>query len=303
MRLRSLLASAAVVATMGIGSIAMMAGPASAAPLNGNVQCFEQQCNQPPKCPGGIMNGNGGRQQDSKGCCAETITFDFAPNVGASDGTWLLETSGPALHNGETVTYNGGTWTVQQWVTPPDLRAKGSLGKGDYFILVKGGVTLSGSLSENPRTAWISGEQCIPQPRPCDRNWNQQNDPNWASDSHRCGFNPDPCITDGWNQWKNSEGTWGDSHCTDPRPVGCVTGEHNTYTDSPITDSNNSKCDPQPCNTEGIRPETDILPNGGNGCLPCFPVTTRVTIPWCAPKGHDGKGSDNGGGGFGKFIH
>lgn len=61
-------------------------------------------------------------------------------------GTWLKETSGPALFNGEIVKYDGSDWTVGDWTTPPSPKANGSQGKGDYFTLtpVLGGPELDG---------------------------------------------------------------------------------------------------------------------------------------------------------------
>ena len=222
MRLRSLLATAALIGSLGIGSIAL-AGTASAAPLlhpgpgsssdnsnykdfsynnnsRGNDQgCygkdiktqgwdqrnFNQQdnwnnCFPQPKPPVNCHDQWGwqdswvnvrGHETDHKTwgegtcftnypepkpapkpckCDVQTITFDFAPNLHITDGTWLLETGGPALYDGETLTYQGSTWTVEDWQS----HGNGSLGNGKpYFILVKGGHDLSGSLSENPQVA------------------------------------------------------------------------------------------------------------------------------------------------------
>ena len=73
-------------------------------------------------------------------CDVQTITFDFAPNLHAPDGTWLLETGGPALHDGETLSYDGGTWTVEQW----DPHGNGSLGNDKPYFVLTNGHDLSG---------------------------------------------------------------------------------------------------------------------------------------------------------------
>ncbi len=154
-----------LLAVAGIATAALaMTTTAAFASTHGQPQTWQQSgCQQ---------QGYGNYQDDSyqqqgdnyrSSCCNETITFDFAPSRGNRDGTWLLETGGPALHTGETVQYDGGTWTVRDW-TPG---GRGTLGTGDYFILVKGGYTLSGSLRENPQTAWIE-RACITSYNPCD---------------------------------------------------------------------------------------------------------------------------------------
>src|ERR1700677_3829272 len=63
-------------------------------------------------------------------CKTQTITFE-TPTY----GTWMKETYGPALFNGEIIKYDHRDWTVSKWTTPPNPKANGSQGKGDYFIL------------------------------------------------------------------------------------------------------------------------------------------------------------------------
>lgn len=53
---------------------------------------------------GGNQGGNGGGQG---GCKPQTIVFDFP-----ADGTTVTEVSGPAVHNGEVVTYDSQTYTI-----------------------------------------------------------------------------------------------------------------------------------------------------------------------------------------------
>jgi hypothetical protein len=68
-------------------------------------------------------------------CKTQNITFQLP-----TYGTWLLDVGGPALHNGETIKYDGATWTVQDWTTG----ANGSQGHGTYFVLKDGTTTLKG---------------------------------------------------------------------------------------------------------------------------------------------------------------
>jgi hypothetical protein len=73
-------------------------------------------------------------------CRTETVTFSFATDPGKR-GTWLLEDSGPALSPGESLTYDGSTWTVGTWTD----HGNGTLGNDkEYFTLVKDATTLSG---------------------------------------------------------------------------------------------------------------------------------------------------------------
>lgn len=72
-------------------------------------------------------------------CKPQKLTFQLP-----TYGTWMKDVGGPSLHNGETVKYDGGTWTVGDWTTPPSPKANGSQGPGNYFILKDGGVTLQG---------------------------------------------------------------------------------------------------------------------------------------------------------------
>lgn len=89
--------------------------------------------------PKGNCNcGNQGNHQGNR-CYPQNVIFELP-----TYGDWLLETSGPSLHNGEVLTYNGQTWTVGDWTTPPNPHATGSQGIGDYFTLTSGGHTLQG---------------------------------------------------------------------------------------------------------------------------------------------------------------
>jgi hypothetical protein len=167
MRLRSLLAGLALAGSLGIGSVAMASTASAATTPQWGPQCQSKQCNQqPPKCES-WQQGRGDSRDNA--CCQEeiiTITFDFAPNRGAPKGTWLLETGGPALHDGLALTYEGTTWIVSDW-TPG---GHGTLGVGEYFTLVKGGVTLTGGRWENPQTAWWSERQiCLTSVDPCNQ--------------------------------------------------------------------------------------------------------------------------------------
>jgi len=69
--------------------------------------------------------------------CQTPITFQFP----CTYGSWLYETDGPALYNGEVLRYDGQDWTVAQW-TP---WGNGYQGHGPYFILEKDGYVLQGS--------------------------------------------------------------------------------------------------------------------------------------------------------------
>jgi hypothetical protein len=186
MRLRSLLAGAALAGSLGIGGIAMMAAPASAAVVvqpgsHNNCPLTKYgDCGQMPQQCGGIRNDSSQQNWDnSKNCCNQEITFRFAPNKNTppgTKGTWLLETAGPALYTGEALTYDGGTWIVKGWVTPPDPKATGSLGAGDYFTLFQGSTELSGPFG-GPQTAWTQ-QTCTP-----------------VTVTNPCPCNTDPCNT------------------------------------------------------------------------------------------------------------
>lgn len=127
----------------------------------------------------------------NKGCdCKEVaITFAFAPSKGNPEGTWLLEVSGPPLHNYETLTYKGETWTVKDW----EAFGKGTLGNHKpYFTLVKGSITLKGGFWENPQTAWLTGgygEQC--QPCVPVTSWQPPCDP--TTSTWTTGYTTPPC--------------------------------------------------------------------------------------------------------------
>ena len=82
-------------------------------------------------------------------CDVQTITFDFAPTNLVGNGTWLLEKSGPALHDGETLTYHGQTWTVEQW----NANGNGSLGNHLPYFVLRDGTELSGSVRDGLQTA------------------------------------------------------------------------------------------------------------------------------------------------------
>ena len=86
---------------------------------------------------GGLMPWNSNCNQHRPpvrcDCRPQSVVFQFS-----TYGDWLLYLSGPALHNGETVTYAGQTWTVQSWT----LHANGSQGIGTYFVLKINGTSL-----------------------------------------------------------------------------------------------------------------------------------------------------------------
>jgi len=66
------------------------------------------------------------------------ITFEFPRTYGA----WLFEISGPILHNGEVLTYDGQTYYVTQW----NPNGNGQQGYGLYFDLTHfGGGDLQGA--------------------------------------------------------------------------------------------------------------------------------------------------------------
>ena len=50
-------------------------------------------------------------------------------------GDWLLLEGGPFLHNGETVKFEGQSWTVDDWAPIGTPGANGSQGPGNYFVL------------------------------------------------------------------------------------------------------------------------------------------------------------------------
>ena len=68
---------------------------------------------------------NGGHGNTVRGCTPENVIFE-TPTY----GDWLLYVGGPFLHNGEVLTYDGQTWTVEQWEM-----STGSQGPGQYFVL------------------------------------------------------------------------------------------------------------------------------------------------------------------------
>lgn len=68
-------------------------------------------------------------------CKTQNITFQLP-----TYGTWLLDVGGPALHNGETISYDGTDWTVGDWTTG----ANGSQGHGTYFTLKNGSTAVKG---------------------------------------------------------------------------------------------------------------------------------------------------------------
>jgi hypothetical protein len=77
-------------------------------------------------------------------CKTLGITFELP-----TYGSWLLDTGGPALHNGEVILYDGQDWTVGDW-TPG---ASGSQGYGTYFTLTRNGHQLDG---HGIRTQWAT---------------------------------------------------------------------------------------------------------------------------------------------------
>ena len=81
-------------------------------------------------------------------CKTQNITFE-TPTY----GTWLKETSGPALFSGEVILYDGQDWTVGDWTTPPSHKANGSQGPGDYFTLTLNGHQLDG---HGIKTQWAT---------------------------------------------------------------------------------------------------------------------------------------------------
>lgn len=68
-------------------------------------------------------------------CVPKEITFELP-----TYGSWLLDTGGPALTNGEVIDYNGQDWTVGEWMPG----GHGSQGRGTYFTLTLNGRQLDG---------------------------------------------------------------------------------------------------------------------------------------------------------------
>jgi hypothetical protein len=81
-------------------------------------------------------------------CTPERIIFQFS-----TYGDWLKDLYGPALHNGETVTYRGQTWTVEDWT----LNAHGSQGTGTYFVLRHFGTSLESPGTPNDPAHDVNG--------------------------------------------------------------------------------------------------------------------------------------------------
>jgi hypothetical protein len=234
MRLRSLLAGAAIAGTLGIGTIAMTAGTASASVVDQQPSSnfcpltSHGDCGQQPKCEtGGQLGFQADAQYDNRNssCCDEEITFSFAPSRGRHEGTWLLEVSGPPLYNGEVITYDGTPWVVEGW----EAHGNGTLGFGKpYFTLFQGWKELTGGFWENPQTAWID-KDCVVSTNPCDPHGftteSYSSYGGYGNDNSKC----DPCGNQHPGFTTDSQGILGgDNHgqpsCTPcPPPVRIVT--------------------------------------------------------------------------------
>mgnify|MGYP001613845108 CR=1 FL=1 len=232
MRLRSLLASAALAATMGIGSIAMMAGPASAAVVNQPVQCkFKQQCN--PKC-----NDFRGDFRNDCGTCYPVVTTPRELNR-----LWVENTTGETV----TVTIGGKYYWVELNGYPRDYP------QGDV-ITVLPGESISVAWYKHTGDhwwTWTGQERCITPPRPVTcittgHDWNTRQDAT-TTDSNRPCDPPQPC-TEGIHLSTDFQGNGGDCLPCFPPVTTRVT------LPCPVTS------DPVPC-------KTPVLPckNGGKG--------------------------------------
>jgi hypothetical protein len=81
-------------------------------------------------------HGTQGYHNPGKSCTDKFIEFYFSK----TSGTWLYEITTVTLHDGQNLTYDGQTWTVEDWTTT----GHGAQGIGTYFTLVRNGHTLWG---------------------------------------------------------------------------------------------------------------------------------------------------------------